>query len=244
MGLVHGPSFPVSQSVTYSESWLYAFRYGSEKALSTYDPITTSNRATLAKPWRVFVSHATADQALASWVSAQLEALGMQPYLAERDRQPGVPIAEKVNEQIRACDTLLAVLTANGDCSRYVQHEIGAARMAGKPVVALVDNKLASASLGMLDGVEHIAFDPGNLAAVSAPLTAGLRSLRLRLLTPEPLVLPVCAQPALQVHVRLELTAPQLLVGLLCVVFAVGLTWYLVAAHPAPSSATTSPGEL
>lgn len=212
--------------------------------MRTYDPITMSNRATLARPCRVFVSHATADQALVSWVSAQLEALGMQPYLAERDRQPGVPIADKVNEEIRTCDALLAVLTANGDCSRYVQHEIGAARMAAKPVVAVVDDKLASASLGMLDGVEHIAFDPGDLAALSAPLSAGLRSLRQRLLAREPLVLPVCAQPALQVQVRLELTASQLLLGLLCVVFAVGLTWYFVAAHPPASSATTSPGEL
>jgi hypothetical protein len=178
----------------------------------------------------VFISQASTDRALVSWVCDQVEAMGMRAYVAQQDVRPGVPIELKVREAIAVADVLLAVLTSDGTGSGYVQQEIGAARMAGKPVLALVDRQLGSTSLGLLDGIEQIRFDPEDLAAVSADLTAGLRTLDKGRPAPVSPAFLIGAQPALQLHLGLhvQLTAGQVLVGLIFLVAAFGLASYIL----------------
>jgi hypothetical protein len=182
---------------------------------------------------RVFISQASTDRALVKWVCDQVEAMGMSQYVAQQDVRPGVAIELKVREAIGVADVLLAVLTSDGTGSSYVQQEIGAARMAGKPVLALVDRQLSSPSLGMLDGIEQIRFDPEDLAAVSADLTAGLRTLDKGRRAHIPAAFLVGAQPALQFHVGLhvQLTAGQAMVGLIFLIAAFGLAFYLLSGR-------------
>ena len=191
----------------------------------------------------VFISQASTDRALVNWVCDQVEAMGMCPYVAQQDIRPGVPIELKIREAIAEADVLLAVLTSDGTGSSYVQQEIGAAGMVGKPVLALVDHQISSASLGMLDGIEQVRFDPEDLAAVSADLTAGLRTLDKGRPAHVPPALLVGAQPARQLHLGLhvQLTAGQVLVGLIFLVAAFGLAFYLLSdRHGGTASAATA----
>ncbi len=69
----------------------------------------------------------------------------------------------------------------------------------------------------MLDGIEHISFDHEDVAASSADLISAMRRLNeLRGLSTPP-VFVVNAQPAfqLQLSAQLQLTANQVLIGLL-----------------------------
>jgi hypothetical protein len=125
-------------------------------------------------PPQVFLSHSSADADPVEWIAAQVQAVGLHPYLAERDIQPGRPIADKVREAIAGSATLLVLLTDSGDSSRYVQQEIGAAVQSGRRVIALVEHMVVQEPLAMLDGIEHIQFDRGDLATVSASLTTAL----------------------------------------------------------------------
>ena len=82
----------------------------------------------------------------------------------------------------------------------------------------------------MLDGTEHIPFDHNDVATSSANLISALRRLSERrgLLTSPVLV--VNAQPAfqLQLSAQLQLTANQVLVGLLVVAALAGLMYLVV----------------
>jgi hypothetical protein len=95
----------------------------------------------------------------------------------------------------------------------------------------------------MLDGIEQVRFDPEDLAAVSADLTAGLRTLDKGRPAPVSPAFLIGAQPALQLHLSLhvQLTAGQVLVGLIFLVAAFGLAFYLLSdRHGGTASAATA----
>ena len=179
---------------------------------------------------QVFLSHSSADRPVVDWVAAQIEAMGIDAYRADHDVRPGAVLADKVRDAIARSDALLALLTPHGDSSRYVHQEIGAARQAGKPVLVLFDRRLDPTSLAMLDGIEHIPFDHNDVATSSADLISALRRLSERRGLPTPPVLVVNAQPAfqLQLSAQLQLTANQVLVGLLVVAALAGLMYLVV----------------
>src|SRR3954470_3481375 len=103
---------------------------------------------------RVFVSHATRDHVAVETVRRQLEAIGVEPYLAEHDGRAGERLSAKVESALRRSDIVVAVLTSAGFGSAFVQQEIGLAHGAGTLVVPLVDPKLEPIDLGLLGGVE------------------------------------------------------------------------------------------
>lgn len=175
---------------------------------------------------QLFVSHATSDVSVLAWVTAQVEAMGIRPYLAEHDPQPGRALGDKVVEAIEESAAVLVLLTASGYESAFVQQEIGAARQAGKQVFALVDREILRRDRAMLAGAEVIVVDPGDLAASSATLIASLRDLSAkRGLAPPPLE--VMTQPTLQLDMslQLELSANQLLFGLLLLTACAGVVY-------------------
>jgi hypothetical protein len=193
---------------------------------------------------QVFLSHSSADADLVEWIAAQVQAVGLHPYLAERDIQPGKPLADKVREAIAGSAALLVLLTDSGASSRYVQQEIGAAVQSGRPVIALVEHTVVQEPLAMLDGIEHIRIDRGDLATMSASLTTallGIVSPRVQTLagayvsSPRPIL-------AASFHAELNLTPGQLFVGMFIVLLVVGCVY--VATHqpsPAPEGSCEQP---
>lgn len=176
---------------------------------------------------QVFLSHATVDRPIVEWVAAQVKAVGIEAYVAEEHHQPGRYLDDKVRAAIAESDALLALLTVDAAKSPYVHQEIGAARQAGIEVLALVQNGIDSRSLAMLQGVEHLVFDPDNPAETSAALVTSLCDIAKRHGVPRPpLVIPT--KPALQVQLaaQLELTPGQLLVGMLLLTVVAGVLTY------------------
>jgi hypothetical protein len=108
----------------------------------------------------IFLSHASRDSAAAAAVNSQLASLGHRTYLANHDQRAGERLSVKVEEALRSCDLMIALLTPAGFDSNYVQQEIGFARGQGKLVVPLVDPRAVRGDLGLLDGVEYITSIP------------------------------------------------------------------------------------
>ena len=77
----------------------------------------------------VFLSHSTADLDHVILVSRQIEALGIDVYLAEHDPKPGTSIAQKVDEALKRSGAVVVLITTTSVNSAYVQQEIGLASL-------------------------------------------------------------------------------------------------------------------
>jgi hypothetical protein len=145
-------------------------------------------------------------------------------YLAEHDPQPGVSLAAKVEGAIRASDAVVALLTEAAAAAPFVQQEIGAARIAGKLIVPIVQVGVDPRALGMLAGLERIEVD---LADPAAALDIVAKSLR-------PLVQAQAARLVLEAApAPLEVRAPE---PVLSGALLIGLGLVLVALLLALSS--------
>jgi len=130
-------------------------------------------------PFSLFVSHATRDKKAVELVRSRIEPLGVSLYLAEHDNKAGERLSSKVEDSLSRSDAVLVLLTPNGYDSLYVQQEIGFATARNKLVIPLLAPELAGVSLGMLNDIEYILFDPTNpadgLARVSERVDALVR---------------------------------------------------------------------
>ncbi len=75
-----------------------------------------------------------------------------RPLLDPEARAIPLLIAEKIKQEIMACDALVVRLTENGRSSSYVQQEIGFAEACGKPIIPLIQPGVAAEALAMLQG--------------------------------------------------------------------------------------------
>lgn len=108
----------------------------------------------------------------------QIEALGARVYLAEHDPQPGTSLAEKVDAALQRAALVVVLVTSTSVNSNYVQQEIGVARAYRKPIIPIVDSRIAGKiDLAMLAGVEYLELDVSQPAEAMARITASLRSL-------------------------------------------------------------------
>lgn len=128
-------------------------------------------------PSQVFISHSSSDAVWVDWIAVQARTLGVEPYLAQHDPNPGTVLSTKVREAIRASDAVVVLLTTSSINSPYVHQEVGVAIEQGKLVVPVVDPALAGTSLAMLDGLEYIAFDFAAPAAGTSALVAQLQEI-------------------------------------------------------------------
>ncbi len=121
------------------------------------------------------MSHSCADLLHVELVRRQIEALGVDVYLAEHDLRPGTSIAAKVLEAIGRCDALVVLITGNSIDSVFVQQEVGIARAFGRPIIPIVERGVDVTRLGILREVEYLELDleiPAEaMAKVSASLT-------------------------------------------------------------------------
>jgi hypothetical protein len=162
-------------------------------------------------PPEVFLSHATADKEHVDLVRGQLEALGLRVYLAEHDPHPGRLLGDKVNEAMQRAALVVVLITSTSTDSHYVQQEIGAAVALGKPIMPVVDSRIAGTiDLGMLAGTEYLVLDPAQPAEAMKRITASLRGLS----TP-PAPMPIPASPIFSDAEKLILLGAVVLLALL-----------------------------
>ena len=109
----------------------------------------------------VFISHSSSDYEVITKVKETLEVQGFYVYLAEEDVRAGTYLPAKIEEAIRRCDVVLAILTSKASKSAWVQQELGYAKAIGKLIIPLVEEEVNVT--GFLTGVEYIRFDPRNL---------------------------------------------------------------------------------
>jgi hypothetical protein len=126
---------------------------------------------------QIFLSHNARDRAWGEWLMREAAAQGIEPYLAEHDVQPGHTLASKIEAAIDTSAAVVVLITNNSVNSQYVQQEIGYARKAKKLIIPVVQKGIAGERLGMLQGVEYIAFDFANPHEGHAQLTAAMRRL-------------------------------------------------------------------
>jgi TIR domain len=89
--------------------------------------IRTSRKKSPAKPYQVFVSHATADKWLARVVCEKMEAVDATTFRDDRDIQGGDDIPEEIRRQIKLSSEMVILLTPESFDRRWVLLEVGAA---------------------------------------------------------------------------------------------------------------------
>ena len=109
----------------------------------------------------VFISHSSSDYEVITKVKETLEVQGFHVYLAEEDVRAGTSLPAKIEDAIRQCDVVLAILTSKASKSAWVQQELGYAKAIGKLIIPLVEEGVNVT--GFLTGVEYIRFNPENL---------------------------------------------------------------------------------
>jgi hypothetical protein len=128
---------------------------------------------------QVFLSHATRDLEQVELVRRQIEALGINVYLAEHDPKPGTSIAAKVDEALQRCHVFVVLITTTSSNSAYVQQEVGLARAYRKPIIPIVDKAVDASSLGILVELERLELDLDAPAEALAKMSASLQPLVL-----------------------------------------------------------------
>lgn len=85
------------------------------------------SRASAAKPYQVFISHATADKWLAKVLCEKIEATGATTFRDDRDIAGGDDIPEEIRRQIKQSKELVVLLSPESVQRQWVTLEVGAA---------------------------------------------------------------------------------------------------------------------
>ncbi len=95
----------------------------------------------VARPKRdAFISHASADLAIAREIEAALQSAGLDAWLDDSEIQIGVLLAGELQGSIADCRTLILLWSAKAARSRWVNTEWIAAHMLDR-FKAVVDNR-------------------------------------------------------------------------------------------------------
>jgi hypothetical protein len=132
----------------------------------------------MTNQFEVFLSHASSDREHVELVRGQIEALGVGVYLAEHDPRPGTSLAGKVDAALQRATLVVVLITSTSIDSQYVQQEVGAAVAHRKPIMPIVDSKIAGKiDLGMLAGVEYLVLDMAQPTQAMRQVTQSLQAL-------------------------------------------------------------------
>ena len=172
---------------------------------------------------KVFLSHATGDAVAVDMVKRQIEALGVDVYLAEHDPRPGTSIAAKIQAELTASHVLVVLLTDQGVNSNYVHQEIGLARGQNKPIIPVVDVKIDTSGLGMLKEVEWLEVDFSQPTEALERLTKSIQ--------------PFVVRQVQTMNVSLVSISPQMDLATGIAIFALGALFALLVFSIAQGSA-------
>jgi len=112
-------------------------------------------------------------------VKGQLEALGVDVYLAEHDPKPGASVGAKVMQALQGSDAVVVLITSTSIDSAYVQQEIGLAKAYAKPLVPIIEMGVDKTRLGMLAEVEWLELDLNQPTEALTKITASIQPLVL-----------------------------------------------------------------
>jgi len=88
---------------------------------------TTSPEEPAARPYQVFISHATADKWIARTLCEKIEAVGATTFRDDRDINGGDDIPEEIRRQIKRSAEIVVLLTPESVNRQWVLLEVGAA---------------------------------------------------------------------------------------------------------------------
>jgi len=109
---------------------------------------------------KIFLSHSSSDEdkGLIDGIAAlAIARKDLEVWIAERDFKPGCIIIDKVNEALRECDCVWALLTHKGNDSSFVNNEIGAATILGMQIIPMLEE--GEELKGIIGGSEYVRFD-------------------------------------------------------------------------------------
>jgi hypothetical protein len=112
--------------------------------------------------FNVFVSHSVRDLDVVYQFKYWLEVNGIGVYVADAQPQYGTSVPTKIASAINQSDCIIAILTAYGNRSEWVNQEIGYAVRAGRLVIPIVEQGISLK--GFIAEVEYVTFQPNDPA--------------------------------------------------------------------------------
>lgn len=109
---------------------------------------------------KVFISYSTKDIQIIDKFKQTLSSMGIEPYVALYDDQPGTIQWEKIKSNIKKSTCMLAVMTKDGSRSKWVQQEIAVANALNIPIIPVVEKGVNVK--GVLEARDCIEFDKGD----------------------------------------------------------------------------------
>jgi hypothetical protein len=96
------------------------------------------NRADSA--YVIFISHSSNDAWIAKTIAEQIESLGAECWLDEKDLEGGNVIVDEIISGIEACKEAIVLISSNSVNSPWVSFEIGGVRAQHKRVTPILNN--------------------------------------------------------------------------------------------------------
>ena len=87
---------------------------------------------------KVFISHSSSEKWVARKVSEEIQALGYETFLDEKDIATGEPIDDSIHEHLTDCDHFLLLLSPSSLKSHWVLVELGGALALKKHIVPIL----------------------------------------------------------------------------------------------------------
>ena len=117
---------------------------------------------------KVFITHAFGgnDERFGSALKEDLDAAGMEGYMAEKSQRYDLLISDKIRQEIDGSGYLVAIITKRSQSSPSVHEEIGYALGRGVKVVLMVEKNVKERGV-LIYGREPEVFDPQEFGAHS-----------------------------------------------------------------------------
>ena len=114
---------------------------------------------------KVFISHAFGgdDEELAGTLKEDLDAAGLDGYLAEESQRYDLLIGDKIRQEIDESDWLVAIITERGQASASLHEEIGYALKGGARVALMIEEGVEKRGV-LVYGKEYETFSVPNFA--------------------------------------------------------------------------------
>lgn len=87
---------------------------------------------------KIFISHSSRDKWAARRISTEIEQLGAETFLDEKDIETGEPIDGAISDHLKDCDELLVLLSPASVKSEWVLVEVGGAKALGKRLIPVL----------------------------------------------------------------------------------------------------------
>ena len=104
------------------------------------------------EPLKIFLSHSSRDYPIISKIKSRLEEFGLNVFLAHKDIAPSQEWQGQIENSLRGCDVLIAVLTNNFKGSDWTDQEVGIAYGLNKKIISLIVDLTPYGFLGKWQG--------------------------------------------------------------------------------------------